>query len=224
MGLTIIFRSYMPNENNNISEMEFQQLNMEFKELRNEILKRIELRQQVLVITLTIAGVIFGLGVKDNAAGYDNHIALIYPPISLLMAMIWIIDDYNIQKAALYIHYRIERRLPALMWEKYTEHVTYGSKDKYIRFGTSFAYCGIFIATQFIALLIGGQLGDVFGKLINFEISNNFGFWGTIAGVFSIIITIYFFLVWYEKKRANLVKITKRFLDQAEIEGNALSG
>ena len=100
-----------------MSDMEFQQLSMEFKELRNGILKRIELRQQVLVITLTIAGVIFGLGVRDNAVGYNNQIALIYPPISLLMAMIWIIDDYNIQKASLYIHYRIERKLPTLMWE-----------------------------------------------------------------------------------------------------------
>ena len=154
MGSTIIFLIACL-QKNNLLEIEFQQLNMEFKELRTEIVKRIELRQQVLVITLTIAGVIFGLGVKDNAAGYDNHIVLIYPPI---------------------------------------------------------------------ALLIGGQLGDVFEKLVNLEMSNNFGFWGTIAGIFSIIITTYFFMVWYEKKRANLAKITENFLNQNEIEGDVLIG
>jgi hypothetical protein len=214
--INLYFCNYMPHVDNNMSDMEFQQLTMEFRELRNEILKRIELRQQVLVITLTIAGVIFGLGVRDNATGYNNQITLIYPPISLLMAMIWIIDDYNIQKASLYIQYRIERKLPTLMWEKYTEYVTYGSKDKYVRLGTSFAYCGIFITTQLIALLIGGQLGEVFKKLVNFEICNTFEFWGTVSGVLSIIITVYFFLMWYEKKRSNLVEITKRFLNEAE--------
>lgn len=206
----------MSHEENNISEREFRQLDMEFRELRNEILKRIELRQQVLVITLTVAGVIFGLALKDNVTGYNNQIALIYPPISLLMAMIWIIDDYNIQKASLYIRYRIERKLPILMWENYTEYVTYGSKDKYVRLGTSFAYCGIFITTQFIALLIGGKLGEVLRKLVNFEICNTFEFLGTISGILCVMITVYFFLMWYEKKRSNLVKITQQFVNQDE--------
>lgn len=206
----------MSHEENNISEREFRQLDMEFRELRNEILKRIELRQQVLVITITIAGVIFGLALKDNVTGYNNQIALIYPPISLLMAMIWIIDDYNIQKASLYIRYRIERKLPILMWENYTEYVTYGSKDKYVRLGTLFAYCGIFITTQFIALLIGGKLSEVLRKLVNFEIYNTFEFLGNILGVLCVMITVYFFLMWYEKKRSNLVKITQQFVNQEE--------
>ena len=138
----------MPHENDDIPNMEFQQLSMEYKELRNEILKRIELRQQVLVITLTIAGVIFGLGVKDGTDFNNSQVALIYPPISLIMAIIWIINDYGIQKASLYIHYRIERKLPILMWERYTEGITFGSRDNYTIVGIYFAYCGIFIATQ----------------------------------------------------------------------------
>ena len=50
---------------------------LEYNALRSEVLKRIEMRQQIMSITLTLAGVFIGFGLKDS------EVAFIYPFIAV---------------------------------------------------------------------------------------------------------------------------------------------
>jgi hypothetical protein len=60
---------------------------LEYTALRAELLKRIELRQQILSITLTLAGVFLGFGLANTA------IAFIYPSIAVFLSMLWAQND-----------------------------------------------------------------------------------------------------------------------------------
>ncbi len=53
-----------------------EDVDLEYNSLRGEIIKRIELRQQMVTVTLTIAGVFLGVGITNKA------VALVYPPIA----------------------------------------------------------------------------------------------------------------------------------------------
>lgn len=55
--------------------------------LRGEILKRIDLRQQLMSMTLTIAAVFLGVGLGIQS------VALIYPVLASLLAMAWSQND-----------------------------------------------------------------------------------------------------------------------------------
>ncbi|MDD2836731.1 MAG: hypothetical protein PHY05_11375 [Methanothrix sp.] len=64
----------------------------EYISFREEILKRIELRQGILSITLTLAAAIMSLGLIQRSQNYapnDASVALIYPPIAFCLALAW---------------------------------------------------------------------------------------------------------------------------------------
>jgi hypothetical protein len=60
---------------------------LEYNCLRAEILKRIELRQNLMSISLTIAGVTMGFGMTNA------QIAFVFPPIALFLAILWSQND-----------------------------------------------------------------------------------------------------------------------------------
>jgi hypothetical protein len=64
-------------------------LELEYQQCRAEILKRIELRQQLIQITLTFAGVLIGVGVQSR----NMLISSIYPPLAFCFAMLWAQND-----------------------------------------------------------------------------------------------------------------------------------
>ena len=86
---------------------------IEYTALRNEILKRTELRQQLTSITLTIAAAFLSFGLNNNT------VALIYPMIAFFLATAWAENDIRIQQLGKYIHERIENSIPGLGWETY---------------------------------------------------------------------------------------------------------
>lgn len=58
-------------------------IDLEHKALRDEILTRIRLRQQIVGATLTLSGAFLGFGLKHVA------VALIYPPLAFFLALGW---------------------------------------------------------------------------------------------------------------------------------------
>ena len=62
---------------------------VEYRALRDESLKRIELRQQTVSIALTIAGVFLGVGIGTRA------VALVYPPLALALAISYQESGWN---------------------------------------------------------------------------------------------------------------------------------
>jgi len=84
---------------------------VEYRALRDESLKRIELRQQTVSIALTIAGVFLGVGIGTRT------VALVYPPLALALAIGWLQNDLRIKEIGDYIRLNLESRTPNLNWE-----------------------------------------------------------------------------------------------------------
>ena len=121
---------------------------LEYDALRQEILKRIELRQQIILLTLTIAGVSFSL--SDT----NYIITLLYPTLAFFLALGWVQNDLRIRDIARYIREEIEVQCESLHYEKHLlERKKSHPDDRWVR--TILSHGGIFMTTQIIAIIIG---------------------------------------------------------------------
>ena len=121
---------------------------LEYDALRDEILKRIELRQQFVSMTLTIAGVFLGVGVTTPA------IALVYPTLAAFLAIGWMHNDDCIKDLATYIRRHIESSPLDLGWETYMQEKREKTRMRSWRFIIT-SHAGIFMLTQLMAVGIG---------------------------------------------------------------------
>ncbi|HUN07754.1 MAG TPA: hypothetical protein PLQ56_14185 [Aggregatilineales bacterium] len=122
---------------------------LEYTALREEILKRIESRQQLISITLTIAAAVLGVGWTSGAV-----ILLIYPLIATLMAAGWAQNEMMIRQITAYIRDHLEGKVTEPGWErtsraKMTETMVFGWPMDILALG------GIFVLTQIMALALG---------------------------------------------------------------------
>jgi hypothetical protein len=88
----------------------------EYSALRDEILKRIELQNQILNLALIIAGTAISVSFQLNNGPI---ILLIYPPIALVLSAGWEQNNLRIRQIGIYIRETIERRSPGSGWEQY---------------------------------------------------------------------------------------------------------
>ena len=78
----------------------------EYKELRAEILKRSEMQHQLISFSLAALGALMTVGLKDSPSAL-----LIYPIVTLGLAIGWTYNDLQIAQLGLYIRYRVEDKL-----------------------------------------------------------------------------------------------------------------
>lgn len=76
----------------------------EYKALRDEIVKRIELQYQFMYLALIVLGTTLGLGLQARA----SSLVLIYPLIAPFLAVAWVFNDYMIRLLGKCIKVRIE--------------------------------------------------------------------------------------------------------------------
>jgi len=88
----------------------------EYSALRDEILKRIELQNQVLNLTLILAGTVVSVGFQLNNGPI---MLLIYPPIALVLSSGWEQNNLRIRQIGIYIREIIEGRSSGGGWEQY---------------------------------------------------------------------------------------------------------
>ena len=121
---------------------------LEYNSLRAEILKRIELRQQLISITLTLAGVFLGIGLGKES------VALIYPPLAMFLAFGWAQNDFRIRNLADYIRKNLESPATGLRYE----HAVQAGRMDIKGLGSwrfvVVSHIGIFLFTQAMALMI----------------------------------------------------------------------
>ena len=123
---------------------------MEYATLREEVLKRIESRQQTISVVLTLAGAFLGLGWNAGAV-----VILIYPLIAFLLAIGWAQNEIFIMQINTYIRDHLEGEHTGLGWQRFSQQ---GMSELRI-FGWPLeilAIGGIFILTQIMALGLGG--------------------------------------------------------------------
>src|SRR5262245_32918166 len=88
---------------------------LEYIALREEVLNRIEARQQIISITLTIAGAFLGGGWITSVI-----VLLIYPALAVLLAAGWGQNEVRIRQLNAYIRDQLEGNIPGLGWERYS--------------------------------------------------------------------------------------------------------
>lgn len=122
---------------------------LEYASLREEVLKRIESRQQTISVAMTLAGAFLGFGWNAGAV-----VILLYPMIALLLAVGWAQNEVFIKQLNAYIRDQLEGANTGLGWQRYSQQ-----KMSELRvFGWPLeimALGGIFLLTQIMALGLG---------------------------------------------------------------------
>jgi hypothetical protein len=122
---------------------------LEYSALREEILRRIELRQQFVSITLTIAAAFLGFGLNQDT------LTLVYSPLAMFLALGWAQNDYRIRSISAYIRDSIEPYVK-FGWETKTQHDRDNERGGLGSWRpVVVSHGGIFILTQILATGIG---------------------------------------------------------------------
>lgn len=121
----------------------------EYTALRWEILSRIELRNQIMLATLTLAGVMLSFGVNNPS------IAFVFPVIATFLATAWLQHDIRIGELSNYIDEHIEDKVTGMGWENYrARRPRKGTRVFGIRLAVLSA-AGVFVVLQIVALFVG---------------------------------------------------------------------
>ena len=134
----------MPSRQNKKTDL--HGVDLEYNSLRGEILKRIELRQQIISITLTLAGIFLSFGLSTDT------VALIYPPLAAFLSIAWAQNDFRIRDLATYIRENLETAPIGLGYETYVQRVRSNNKKLGAWRFVVISHTGIFIFTQLMAV------------------------------------------------------------------------
>lgn len=138
----------------------------QYTSLRSEIEKRIDIRQQILALTLIVAGTFLTVGVQPNVPAV---VLLFYPLIALFLGAIWEHNDLRVGQINFYLRSEVEKHLGALGpgWEAFRSrtfpshhrrpelHKTEQRNPLTPRVGLIvFATRGMFFTTQAMAIIV----------------------------------------------------------------------
>jgi hypothetical protein len=80
----------------------------QYASLRREIEKRIDIRQQILALTLLVAGTFLTVGVQPNV---PEVVLLFYPVIALFLGALWEHNDLRVGQINFYVRTEVEKHL-----------------------------------------------------------------------------------------------------------------
>jgi len=136
----------MSTNSNQIDDLQRHSAELEYATLRAEILKRIEMRQQIVSIALTFAGIFLGFGLENDS------LALIYPPIAMFLALSWSQNDFRIRDQARYIREKLETAMPGLGYETFVQEKRLEAGGMRSWRFVVLSHGGLFLVTQVIAI------------------------------------------------------------------------
>jgi hypothetical protein len=119
---------------------------MEYASLRDEVLRRIDARQQTLSVSMTLAGAFVGLG-----WGAGSTVLLMYPLIALFLGISWAQNEVFIKQINAYIRDNLENGggYQTYSREAKSEIRIWGWPIEVIAIG------GVFLLTQIMAIGLG---------------------------------------------------------------------
>jgi hypothetical protein len=171
----------------------------EYNNLRAEILKRVEIRYQLIALTVTVFGALLAFGSQTK----NTTSLLLYPVLALCLALAWRSNHHNIWKLSDYIIEHIETKVGSrnMYWEGYCNSPGKESRvDKYLQYGSR----GIFILTEVLALLIGVIVG------ITQPESNNILIVFISAGISALVTIATVILLFFYKRDNSTMKAHPR--------------
>lgn len=139
---------------------------LQYSALRSEIDRRIDIRQQILYLTLVVGGAFLTVGLQPNIS---ELVILFYPILAMFLAASWTHNDLRIGQIDYFIQTEVEKHLGGLApgWEDFRRR-TFLPSRKQTHIGKTnsghllapprgliaFSTRGIFLTTQVIAMLI----------------------------------------------------------------------
>lgn len=133
----------------------FELFKYQYSTARDELLKRLEIQQKVIEMTITAATALLGIALAKNELA---AVALLYPPIAACLAINWYKVEVRILWLKDYINENIERNkeyeLPIIGWVEYSRKRNLNSFDKWF-YSNTVSHGFIFIFTQSMAVIIG---------------------------------------------------------------------
>lgn len=98
------------------SETQREFLITEYEALRDEIVQRVQARQQMWSILLVVAGTFLSVGIQPGIAAWT---ILLYPVIALFFSVNWLHNDTRIDQLTWYIQHQVEPTFHTVGWETY---------------------------------------------------------------------------------------------------------
>ena len=138
----------------------------QYVSLRSEIEKRVEIRQQILALTLLVAGTFLTVGCTPTV---PEVVLLFYPLIAMLLGAIWEHNDLRVGQLNFYIRLEVEKHLGnfAPGWEAFRLQTFRSGQGRQKRQGTrqkhpltpqfgsiAFATRGMFLTTQAMTIIV----------------------------------------------------------------------
>lgn len=128
----------------------------EYDILQREILKRIEIRYQIINLALIVAGTILTIGLQMK----NSAVLLVYPVLSLFLAAGWAHNGFAMVYIDKYVREKIEKNIPQLQWKSYVHNNSPRSTQPLSPLGIVSTE-GLFLSTDILtialALLIFGS-------------------------------------------------------------------
>lgn len=119
----------------------------EYNSIRSSIDLRIRLRNQVTALTITLFGVFAGLAVHKDV---PPIVPLIFPILSLLLAIEWAHLDHRIAVMGQFIRLEIENTVDGLAWYSYLRQSRRGRRTRW----NAIAANGVFVGTSVLSMLV----------------------------------------------------------------------
>lgn len=123
----------------------------EYSVLKREVIKRTEIRNQLLALTLVAASTFLTMGAQELVV---PSVLLIYPILAAFLAAAWTHSDIRVGEIGEYIRRNIESRLEGLGWEAHLRQKS-AKRESWLRRRLSeISACGIFLSTEVLAILL----------------------------------------------------------------------
>lgn len=126
----------------------------EYSQLRNEILKRIEIQHQLISLTLVVAGTFLSFGIQENVPAAT---LFVYPILVLFLAARYADNGIRIGEISEYIQKNIEAHLVGKFhgWEDYRRKMKKEfQRRRPLRKLEERSARGLFLVTQFLAIAL----------------------------------------------------------------------
>ncbi|MEW6716235.1 MAG: hypothetical protein AB1345_01840 [Chloroflexota bacterium] len=134
---------------NTLQPNEFQMVKAEYDTLREEILKRIDIRHQIVSLHLIIAGTFLSFGLQKDASPY---ILLVYPILTMFIAAGWARNDIRIGHIGAYLRDHYEVMTDYVRWETHRQAKDVKRRWLWLSGLRIFSALGLFLITQLIAV------------------------------------------------------------------------
>jgi len=132
-----------------IPKEEFEIVKTEYASLRNEILRRIDIRHQIVSLHLVVAGTFLTVGAQPDIPAV---VLLVYPVLTMFIAASWARNDSRIKYIGAYIRDYVELLTKNVLWE--THRLEKAAKPGFLWLSRLriFSTMGLFLVTQILAL------------------------------------------------------------------------